>query len=139
VRDGRAYWVSTNQVLSTTLSGGGAGVLVWKSEGEVQALAASPSWAEIYAFASGTLVRIRDGEDAMTIATGLLADRIVADDSFVYLAHGSPGYIMKVPISGGAPRMLAKGGRPAALAIDQHDIYWLDADSKAVLKLGKGT
>jgi hypothetical protein len=42
-------------------------------------------------------------------------------------ANGPPGYSVHVRVAGGLPRVLAEGGRPAALAIDDSYVNWTDA------------
>lgn len=72
-------------------------------------------------------------------ATGQLEPTaIVADDAAVYWCDqgtnvnntfpDDDGSVMKLPLGGGAPIVLAKGGSPADLAVDASFVFWADKD-----------
>jgi hypothetical protein len=54
---------------------------------------------------------------------------LVVDDTYVYYAQVSSGRVMRLPLTGGAPTILAKNvGEPLFLASDGASLYWTDGE-----------
>jgi hypothetical protein len=145
VSSGRVVWVNggqaANQVPATVQSiaaGGGSMTQLASATafGGVAADATYAYWTASVAApaggSSGSLDRAPlAGGTAETIATGQNSPSGIAIDSanayFAAAASGSPnGNVMKAPLDGGAPVVLAMGGQPDSLAVDSTTVYWAD-------------
>lgn len=140
LHDGLIYWGQSDSLWSIPVNGG-AQSSVWTlsgSDGTGSAEGIAFDTKAVYeTFVGGFSVVARvplDGSAAVTLAsTGEAIFRSIAvDNANVYYAfydsrpisaHPSCGAILRVPIGGGAPLMVA-AGPVSSIALDSENVYW---------------
>jgi hypothetical protein len=82
----------------------------------------------VYWTASGTVMKAPvEGGDSITLASGSIPCGIAVDATSVYWTDRGNGKVMKVPLAGGTPAILASGQRaPNGIAVDATSVYWTD-------------
>jgi hypothetical protein len=80
-----------------------------------------------------------EAPDAPPTLFGPPGEGLAADGSAVYTLTSAG--LVRVPVSGGAPLVLATGVEPqgSALAVDESCVYWLDNTTQALMKIHKGS
>lgn len=130
------YWAESFAIKKVPIEGGASSVLTSAQSARALALFAS----NVYFSDAGTIKKVSvDGGVVTVLASGLQAAvrSIAADATGIYwgVSMGSLpsdpgtilGSIMKVPLTGGSPIILASGVSPASVAVDGKYVYWLNS------------
>jgi hypothetical protein len=88
----------------------------------------------------GTVVKQPlDGGAPTTLASGSAPEGVVVDQDTVYFTSpgsSNDGTVSSVPIAGGAVTTLVTGqSAPEGIALDAHNLYWVDTQLGAVMRL----
>lgn len=75
------------------------------------------------------VVACRPGDPPATLVEQAELARLVLDGAFVYFTGANTGTLSRVPKSGGAVEVLARGGYTAGVAVDEAAVYWTDAEA----------
>lgn len=144
--DGSTAFVATSdaRLLGTPVAGGKTITLATLAAPAV-AVATSGKYV-YYATESGVLGRVaKAGGRAEPLATITGAIRgLEADDVAVYVATGAaektPAGIVRVPLDGGAAKVLTAGGEPCAMIRDDRRLFWtsLAAATSTATSIAKG-
>jgi hypothetical protein len=64
---------------------------------------------------------------------------IALDSTYVYYTANSVANdkVLKVAKTGGALEVLASGGRPGAIAVDETNVYWVDINDQLIKRVAK--
>ena len=115
------YWVTGSAVSSLPLDGG-TPITLWQGQPVIDAFALDAE--NVYwGTSDGAVMMVpKSGGTASTLASGLGAIWSMAVDSKnVYWGTGEG--LMRMPVGGGTPTMLASG-LPVAIALDATSVYW---------------
>jgi sugar lactone lactonase YvrE len=82
---------------------------------------------------TGTIMKVGlDGGAPTTIASGQgVSQSIAVDTTSIYWNSGSN--VVSVPLAGGQPAVVGKGGYPWSIAVGPNGVYWTDFSLKAVM------
>jgi cysteine-rich repeat protein len=73
-----------------------------------------------------------------TLASGQSAWNLAVDSTHVYWTNSNGGEVMKVPLGGGTPVVLASGqAGPRDIAVDSTHVYWTNESPGEVMKVPK--
>lgn len=139
----RVYWTPSDLkelvIMSADKSGAGQGPLCITSLRASQ-LTHNESW--IYWRSdldpNGTTSRIERisalGGTSSVVLSGISAGDFAVHQGFVYWTEFKQGRVLRAPVSGGSPEVLAAGlAEPTEIAVDDSGIYWLTG---ALSKMG---
>jgi hypothetical protein len=86
---------------------------------------------------AGSPITLASGQSNPSVG-GLNTDTgIAVDGTNVYWTNFGGGAVMKVPVSGGVPIVVAQGQNPLGVAIDGTSVYWTDYGNATVMKTPK--
>jgi hypothetical protein len=137
-----AYWIvmgeenalSIGSIMKVPLSGGEAITLASEQvypSSNIVVDGTKVYWAQGAAVAA-LMSEPLDGGIAITLVAGAQVTgiaNIAVDSTSIYWTEGTVtnGFVMKAPLGGGTPTMLASGlGQPAYIAVDATNVYWTD-------------
>lgn len=142
------YWtpldVKESVIMSADKSGAGQAPLYMTSRRPFQ-LKQNESW--IYWSSNldpnGTSFRIERinalGDTTSVVVSSMPSGYFAVHQGFVYWTETTPGRVLRAPVSGGSPEVLAAGLHfPEEIAVDDSGIYWLtstDGGWPAVMRL----
>jgi hypothetical protein len=96
---------------------------------------------DLYFSDEGSIRRgTRDGATAITLTEASMVGGVsgAIADCFVYFAVQEDTYVGRVPVDGGELQVLAMGqALPAAIAVDDDAIYWVNQANGTVMRLAK--
>ena len=150
------YWTTLDGAVRKTPFAGGSTVTIASSTNVARAIAVDAT--HVYWDADGSVAKVAlDGGPVTVLATKVYPLALAVDATSVYcLTRGDtwdpevdagketnpPAIVVKVPIGGGAPTVLAAGAGIATggFAVDDTSVYWVEADQREtrLMRVPKG-
>ncbi|HLK89031.1 MAG TPA: hypothetical protein VKZ18_04000 [Polyangia bacterium] len=139
---GDTVYVTAGTKIVAVPRNGGATTVVWDSGGvELGAFAASTRPRALFVATRQQVMRVdpATAEAAVVLDGRSFVVALATDGTAVYVSDQGAGVIVEVPLAGGPPSVLASGQPvPASLALDDHDVYWVEGQSRTVRRCPKG-
>jgi sugar lactone lactonase YvrE len=137
---GDVVYVTAGTKVVAVPKNGGATTVIWDAGVEVRAISPSPEMQAIFIGTTDKVLRF----DLVTATVAVVLENrsqiaaLATDGSALYVSDQVAGEIVKVPLHGGASRIIAGGQpMPAVLALDDQYVYWVEGQSRAILRCPK--
>lgn len=138
---GDAVYVTAGTKIVAVPRNGGAATVIWDSGGvELGAFTSSRKQRALFVATRNQVMRVSPttAEAAVILDGRSFIVALATDDAALYVSDQGAGAIIKVPLAGQSPNVVASGQPiPASLALDDDYVYWVEGQSRTVRRCPK--